>query len=55
MLFQAGALFDSMTVGENVGLALREHRSAGEPDRPRVSEKLELVGLTASRTSDPRA
>jgi len=25
MLFQGGALFDSMSVGENVGLALREH------------------------------
>jgi phospholipid/cholesterol/gamma-HCH transport system ATP-binding protein len=46
MLFQMAALFDSMTVGENVGLALREHTklARGEIAR-RVAEKLEMVGL----------
>lgn len=46
MVFQKYALFDSMTVGENVGFALREH--TGLPDcvvRKLVSEKLDMVGL----------
>lgn len=45
-VFQAGALFDSMTVLENVGYALREHK--GMPDeeiRTRVIECLEKVNL----------
>lgn len=46
MLFQNGALLGSMTVGENVGLALREHTAlpAGVIDHI-VATKLELVGL----------
>jgi phospholipid/cholesterol/gamma-HCH transport system ATP-binding protein len=46
MLFQSAALFDSMSVGENVGLALREHRLAS-PERIAqiVSERLAWVGL----------
>ena len=47
MLFQAAALFDSMTVDENVGLALREHTDLKEEDIVRkVKNKLKLVGLT---------
>ena len=46
MLFQGAALFDSMTVGENVGLALVEHtKLPGGEIRRRVSERLEWVGL----------
>ena len=46
MLFQGAALFDSMTVGENVGLSLVEHTSlTGREIRRRVSERLEWVGL----------
>lgn len=46
MLFQMAALFDSMTVGENVGLALREHTRLSSADiAARVAEKLALVGL----------
>lgn len=47
MLFQAGALFDSMTVGENVAFPLVHHApSLGAAGRRRkVEEKLELVGL----------
>ena len=46
MLFQASALFDSMTVGENVGFSLIEHTELGETAiRERVDEALELVGL----------
>ena len=46
MLFQGAALFDSMTVGENVGFALRAHTDmAPEAIRQRVQECLALVGL----------
>ncbi len=46
MLFQGAALFDSMTVGENVGLSLREHLRMSEQDiHKRVTERLEWVGL----------
>ncbi len=47
MLFQGAALFDSMTVGENVGVSLAEHTTL-PPDeiRRRVAERLEWVGLT---------
>jgi phospholipid/cholesterol/gamma-HCH transport system ATP-binding protein len=46
MVFQSGALLNSLTVGENVGLYLAEHRlkSPEEIDRI-VAEKLEVVGL----------
>ena len=54
MLFQGGALFDSMTVGENVGLALREHTPLPEKQiEIVVGEKLALVGLTGSEGSRP--
>jgi len=45
-LFQGAALFDSMTVYENISLPLREHThlSASEIEE-KVHEKLELVGL----------
>jgi phospholipid/cholesterol/gamma-HCH transport system ATP-binding protein len=47
MLFQAAALFDSMTVEENVGLALREHTKLPEGEvRQKVTEKLRMVGLS---------
>jgi phospholipid/cholesterol/gamma-HCH transport system ATP-binding protein len=46
MLFQAGALFDSMTVEENVGYALREHTDWDEDKiHERVVEVLQLVEL----------
>ena len=46
MLFQGSALFDSMTVGENVGFNLIEHTGLSESAiRERVDESLELVGL----------
>ena len=45
-LFQGAALFDSMTVGENVGLALKENYQMSEQKiREVVAEKLALVGL----------
>jgi phospholipid/cholesterol/gamma-HCH transport system ATP-binding protein len=46
MVFQAAALFDSMTVYENVSFPLREHTRLGEARmREIVREKLDVVGL----------
>lgn len=47
MVFQGGALFDSLTVGENVGFGLREKRPhpPEEAIAERVTEVLGLVGL----------
>lgn len=47
MLFQGAALFDSLTVGENVGFSLAEHTKMDKKDIAEiVQEKLRLVGLT---------
>ena len=44
--FQHGALFDSMTVGENVAFGLREHTRLPEEEIQRVvAEKLSIVDL----------
>lgn len=46
MVFQGGALFDSMSVLENVGYALTEHTDMPDDDiRDRAVECLEMVGL----------
>ncbi len=46
MVFQGAALFDSMTVGENVGLPLKEHRGTiGDELADLVETKLRMVGL----------
>ncbi len=46
MLFQGGALFDSMTVAENVGFPLKEHTDLSDNDILKVvSEKLRRVGM----------
>jgi phospholipid/cholesterol/gamma-HCH transport system ATP-binding protein len=46
MLFQMAALFDSLTVWENVGFALLKDRRYSEKEaREIASEKLRLVGL----------
>ena len=46
MVFQGAALFDSLTVKENVAIGLREHLKLSEEEIDRiVKEKLELVGL----------
>ena len=56
MLFQASALFDSLTVEENVGLGLREHRLLPEDQiRDKVEEKLRLVGLSGVENLMPSA
>jgi phospholipid/cholesterol/gamma-HCH transport system ATP-binding protein len=54
MLFQGGALFDSMSIGENVGLPLREHTPMPQAQIDIVvSEKLALVGLEGSEPMRP--
>ena len=47
MLFQDGALFDSMSVGDNIAFPLVHHapNMSEEERRERVDEKLSLVGL----------
>lgn len=46
LVFQGGALFDSMTVGENVGFGLLEHSHIGQREfLERVEEALSLVDL----------
>ncbi|MBS0604344.1 MAG: ATP-binding cassette domain-containing protein [Verrucomicrobia bacterium] len=60
MLFQGGALFDSMSVEDNVAFYLRQH---GDPDTKRkhskaeitdrVSHALELVGLQGTQKKMP--
>lgn len=56
MVFQSSALFNSLTVGENVGLWLREHRICPENQiRGIITEKLAIVGLEGKeglRTSE---
>jgi len=55
MLFQNGALLDSMTVLENVGLPLREHTRQGPREiAERVSRVLAAVGLEDVETLLPR-
>jgi phospholipid/cholesterol/gamma-HCH transport system ATP-binding protein len=54
MVFQGSALFDSLTVGENVAFALREHTTLGEAEiTARVREALDLVGLGEIEGMDP--
>ncbi|HLG33089.1 MAG TPA: ATP-binding cassette domain-containing protein, partial [Ignavibacteriaceae bacterium] len=54
-LFQGAALFDSMTVGENVSLALVESKNkmTDSEIEKRVAEKLELVGLPGAEKLKP--
>ena len=54
MLFQGAALFDSMTVAENVGFALRQSRRFTEGEIARqVREALEMVELAGVEDKKP--
>lgn len=54
MVFQGSALFDSLSVGENVAFALREHTRLGEAEiAARVREALDLVGLDMVENMEP--
>lgn len=54
MLFQGGALFDSLNVFENVAFPLREKTGLGETEiRERVRERLAQVGLEGAGEKYP--
>ncbi|MEC8278512.1 MAG: ABC transporter ATP-binding protein [Myxococcota bacterium] len=54
MLFQGGALFDSMTVAENIKFPMIEHGwGTAEAMDKRVAEVLTMVGLKNVETSKP--
>ncbi len=54
MLFQGAALFDSLTVAENVGFLLaRERELTGAEVARRVAEALELVDLAGTEAKKP--
>ena len=54
MLFQSSALFDSLTVGENVAYPLNVAGGFGAAEiRDRVAERLEMVGLPATENMKP--
>ena len=52
-VFQTGALFDSLTVGENVHLALRRHGVPEGEAEDRMRETLETVELTGQEGRYP--
>ena len=53
-LFQGAALFDSMTVGENIGLGLKENTNTPPEEIEKiVSEKLSLVDLDGTENLMP--
>jgi len=53
-VFQSGALLSSLTVGENVGLYLTEHRRHPPEEIARiVAEKLAVVGLEGTEEKMP--
>jgi len=54
MLFQSAALFDSLTVAENVAFAFRRDRSLPEAEvRRKVAEVLEVVDLPGTEDKKP--
>jgi phospholipid/cholesterol/gamma-HCH transport system ATP-binding protein len=54
MLFQSAALFDSMTVAENVGFSFRRDRSRPKEEiRQKVAEMLEMVDLPGTEDKNP--
>jgi len=53
-LFQGAALFDSMTVGENIGLGLKENTNTPPAEIEKiVAEKLNLVNLSGTEKLMP--
>ena len=55
-LFQNAALFDSITVAENVAFPLRRHTALPDADvRERARDKLSAVGLAGAAESMPAA
>jgi len=56
MVFQGGAIFDSLSVGENIAYPLREHTTMSEKDILDASERPStLWGSMASKTKTRRS
>jgi phospholipid/cholesterol/gamma-HCH transport system ATP-binding protein len=54
MVFQSSALFDSLSVAENIAYPLREHTTMSEWEiRERIIETLHLVGLEGAEDKAP--
>ncbi|RKX24469.1 MAG: ABC transporter ATP-binding protein [Candidatus Zixiibacteriota bacterium] len=54
MLFQSAALFDSLTVEENVGLSLKEQRLLSDSEiHDKVMDKLNMVRLSSAADKYP--
>lgn len=54
MVFQQAALFDSLTVEQNVGFLLFQHSNLGRHEiKKLVDEKLEMVGLSGTNNQFP--
>jgi len=54
MLFQGGALFDSMNVEQNIAFPIREHMKMSPSEvAPLVAEKLRMVGLPGIQSKMP--
>ena len=54
MLFQGGALFDSMNVEQNIAFPVREHTDKSEEETAEiVAEKLQMVGLPGTQKKMP--
>lgn len=54
MVFQSSALFDSLSVAENIAYPLREHTAMSERQiRERIMETLRLVGLEDAEDKEP--
>ncbi len=54
MLFQGAALFDSMTVAENVAFGLRRHEALSEPEiAHKVADVLKVVELSGIEDKKP--
>jgi len=54
MLFQGAALFDSLTVAENVGFVLRRERKLTEPEIDKtVDQALDMVDLGGTQNKKP--
>jgi len=54
MLFQGGALFDSMNVEQNIGFPLKEHTTKSPEEIAQlVADKLQMVGLPGTQKKMP--
>ena len=53
MVFQGGALFDSMTVGENVGFGLIEHTKIGKKEETKIRNAVYEINKKVASVGGP--